>query len=71
MVALTSGNSWLFVSVVALTLRWIAWLALALLTKVLSSPEREVSVKIRVIPWPQIEIEARHRRRSGHPVQRE
>jgi hypothetical protein len=57
--ALISGNAWLFVLVVVLTLAWAGWLALALLNNVLAAPQRDVIVRLRLTPWPEVAIESR------------
>jgi hypothetical protein len=59
--ALVSGNAWLFVLVVVLMLAWTGWLVLRLLAKVLDSSRREVRVRLRLNPWPDIEIETKPR----------
>ena len=59
MAMLFSGNAWLFVLVVVLLLAWAGWLVLKLLGTVLTSARRDVRVKLRLTPWPEIEIETR------------
>jgi hypothetical protein len=55
MATLFGGNAWLFVLVVVLVLTWSAWLVLRLM----ADPRRDVRIKLRLTPWPEIEIETR------------
>ncbi|WP_327094768.1 hypothetical protein OIE68_32415 [Nocardia vinacea] len=34
-------------------------MAIVLLAKVLSAPEREIAIRIRMMPWPRIDIDAK------------
>ena len=50
-------GAWLFL--VALILFWTACVVVVLVHKILAAPEREIQVRIRVVPWPHVEIHAR------------
>ncbi|WP_329414840.1 hypothetical protein OG563_18855 [Nocardia vinacea] len=34
-------------------------MAIVLLAKVLSAPEREIAIRIRMMPWPRIDVDAK------------
>ncbi|WP_020667500.1 hypothetical protein [Amycolatopsis nigrescens] len=55
MTALSWGG---FVLVVVL-FAWATCIALLLLNKIVASPGRDISIRIRLCPWPRIEIEAK------------
>ena len=55
MATLFGGNAWLFVLIVVLTLTWAGWLVLRLL----ADPRRDVRIRLRLSPWPEMEIETR------------
>ena len=57
--ALSCGECWLFVLAVLLPFVWVPCVALVLLNKIFASPERAVNVRIRLFPWPRIEIDAK------------
>lgn len=57
--ALSWGESWLFALVVLLPFVWAPWVVLVLLNKIFTSPERAINVRIRLFPWPRIEIDAK------------
>jgi hypothetical protein len=65
MAALSSGGAWLVLLAVLGMLASAGCVALVLLTKVLAS-EREVRIRVQVIPWPRIEIDAKANVQSGH-----
>jgi hypothetical protein len=44
---------------VVLILGWTACVVLALVHKILAAPERDIRVRISVVPWPRVEIETR------------
>ena len=50
---------WGFVALVFLLLAWTAGVVLALVHKVLAAPERQIRIRIHLVPWPRVEIEAR------------
>ncbi|MET9001922.1 hypothetical protein [Amycolatopsis sp. NPDC004169] len=50
-------GAWLFL--VVLILGWTASVVLLLVHKILAAPERNIRVRISVVPWPRIEIETR------------
>jgi hypothetical protein len=50
---------WGFVALVFLLLTWTAGMVLALVHKVLAAPERQIRIRIHLVPWPRVEIEAR------------
>jgi hypothetical protein len=45
------------VLILLVVLVWTFGLVLALLSKILSSPDRAVSIKVRPLPWPRVEID--------------
>ncbi|HEX3789783.1 MAG TPA: hypothetical protein VHW44_18090 [Pseudonocardiaceae bacterium] len=53
-------HSWLAGLVLLLVLGWTFGLMLALLNKILASPQRDVSVRVRLLPWPRFEIDVRN-----------
>lgn len=57
--ALSWGESWLFALVVLLPFVWAPCVVLVLLSKIFASPERDINVRIRLFPWPRIEIDAK------------
>jgi hypothetical protein len=57
--ALSWGESWLFALVVLLPFVWVPCVVLVLLNKIFASPERAINVRIRLFPWPRIEIDAK------------
>jgi hypothetical protein len=56
MVGALGGWLWLLVPVILL---WAAGMTLAVLSKILASPDRDIRVRIRLLPSPRIEIDAR------------
>jgi hypothetical protein len=50
-------GAWLML--VVLILGWTACVVLALVHKILAAPERDIRVRISVVPWPRVEIETR------------
>jgi hypothetical protein len=68
MAALPWADSWLFVLVVLLLFIWAPSVALVLLNKILASPGRSINVRIRLFPWPGIEIDAKNEHdENGRP----
>ncbi|MEV2222851.1 hypothetical protein AB0E01_23600 [Nocardia vinacea] len=49
---------WLVIVLVLIALLWAGFVAIVLLAKVLSAPEREIALRIRMMPWPRIDIDA-------------
>ncbi|MFE9321771.1 hypothetical protein ACIHDR_03060 [Nocardia sp. NPDC052278] len=54
-----SLTPWLVVVLVLIALLCAGFVAIVLLAKVLSAPEREIAIRIRMMPWPRIVIEPR------------
>lgn len=50
---------WLVIVLVLIALLWAGFVAIVLLAKALSAPEREIAIRIRMMPWPRIDIDAK------------
>ncbi|MEU0507129.1 hypothetical protein [Nocardia sp. NPDC005998] len=59
MASLFGAAPWLVVMLIVMAFAWAGFVAIVLLAKVLSAPEREIAIRIRMMPWPRIDIEAR------------
>ncbi|MEV5837991.1 hypothetical protein [Nocardia sp. NPDC052112] len=57
--ALVGFAPWLVVVLVLIALLWAGFVAIVLLAKVLSAPDREIAIRIRMMPWPRIDIDAK------------
>ncbi|MFD6218570.1 hypothetical protein, partial [Nocardia salmonicida] len=56
MASLSAAGSWFAALFVLFAVLCIGWVAVAILNRILDSPGRTVTVGIRVLPWPRIEI---------------
>lgn len=50
------GASWLYIAITFLLLIWSPCVALVLLNKILASTHQAISVRIRLAPWPGVDI---------------
>lgn len=59
MASLFGAAPWPVVMLIVMAFAWAGFVAIVLLAKVLSAPEREIALRIRMMPWPGIDIEAK------------
>ncbi|MFG1641319.1 hypothetical protein ACGFMK_13610 [Amycolatopsis sp. NPDC049252] len=50
---------WGFVALTLILPAWTAGIVLALVHKILAAPERDIRIRIRVVPWPRVEIDVK------------
>jgi hypothetical protein len=50
------GAPWLYIAITFLLLIWSPCVALVLLNKILASTHQAISVRIRLAPWPGVDI---------------
>ncbi len=50
---------WGFVALTLALLAWTTRIVLAVVSKILAASERDIRIRIRVVPWPSVEIDVK------------